>query len=121
MSYLALYRRYRPARFDELIGQEHIVQTLVSQMESGRIGHAYLFTGTRGTGKTTAAKIFAKAQNEKKYWRKLIMLIFPCLLWIGIALGAPTWYYVLICIGLMWKLWLFNCELNTIANNDGEE
>lgn len=49
------------------------------------------------------------------------MLIFPCLLWIGIALGAPTWYYVLICVGLMWKLWLFNCELNSIANNDGEE
>ncbi len=63
MSYLALYRRYRPSTFENLIGQEHIVKTLVNQIESGRLGHAYLFTGTRGTGKTSAAKIFAKAIN----------------------------------------------------------
>lgn len=63
MAYIALYRRYRPNSFDELIGQEHIVKTLVNQIESGRLGHAYLFTGTRGTGKTSAAKIFAKAIN----------------------------------------------------------
>lgn len=63
MSYLALYRKYRPDTFDKIIGQEHIVKTLVNQIESGRLGHAYLFTGTRGTGKTTVAKIFARAIN----------------------------------------------------------
>ena len=63
MAYLALYRKYRPTTFDNLIGQDHIVKTLTNQIESGRLGHAYLFTGTRGTGKTSAAKIFAKAIN----------------------------------------------------------
>ncbi|MBE5741785.1 MAG: DNA polymerase III subunit gamma/tau [Clostridiales bacterium] len=63
MAYLALYRRFRPNGFDGLIGQEHIVRTLANQINTGRIGHAYLFCGTRGTGKTSAAKIFAKAIN----------------------------------------------------------
>lgn len=63
MEYLALYRRYRPVDFENLIGQDHIVKTLTNQIVSGRLGHAYLFTGTRGTGKTSAAKIFAKAVN----------------------------------------------------------
>ena len=63
MAYLALYRKYRPTNFEGLIGQEHIVKTLVNQLTGGRLGHAYLFTGTRGTGKTSAAKIFAKAIN----------------------------------------------------------
>ena len=63
MAYLALYRRFRPVGFKGLIGQEHIVRTLSNQIASGRIGHAYLFCGTRGTGKTSAAKIFARAIN----------------------------------------------------------
>ena len=65
MSFLALYRRYRPTTFDKVIGQDHIVQTLINQIKTDRIGHAYLFTGSRGTGKTSTAKIFAKAINCK--------------------------------------------------------
>lgn len=63
MSYTALYRKWRPSSFDEVKGQDHIVKTLKNQITSGRIGHAYLFCGTRGTGKTSIAKIFAKAVN----------------------------------------------------------
>lgn len=63
MSYTALYRKWRPASFDEVKGQDHIVKTLKNQITSGRVGHAYLFCGTRGTGKTSIAKIFAKAVN----------------------------------------------------------
>lgn len=63
MSYLALYRKYRPHIFDDVIGQDHIVRTLQNQIKTGRISHAYLFTGSRGTGKTTIAKIFARAVN----------------------------------------------------------
>ena len=61
--YQALYRKWRPRTFDEVVGQGHITETLKRQVESGRLSHAYLFTGTRGTGKTSCAKILARAVN----------------------------------------------------------
>ncbi len=64
-SYQVIARRYRPKQFSELVGQEHIVKTLTNAITSGRIGHAYLFVGPRGTGKTTVARLFAKALNAK--------------------------------------------------------
>ena len=63
MAYTAFYRKWRPTRFEDMRGQETVVRTLKNQLKTGRIGHAYLFAGTRGTGKTTAAKIFARAVN----------------------------------------------------------
>ena len=63
MSYTALYRKFRPDTFDEVKGQDHIVTTLKNQIKADRLGHAYLFCGTRGTGKTSVAKLFAKAVN----------------------------------------------------------
>ena len=63
MSYTALYRKWRPTGFKDVKGQDHIVRTLKNQITSNRIGHAYLFCGTRGTGKTSIAKIFARAVN----------------------------------------------------------
>lgn len=63
MAYVSLYRRYRPGEFASMIGQQHIIRTLRNQIMTGAISHAYLFTGSRGTGKTTTAKIFARAIN----------------------------------------------------------
>ena len=63
MSYMALYRKFRPQEFADVKGQDHIVTTLKNEIVSDRTSHAYLFTGTRGTGKTTMAKIFARAVN----------------------------------------------------------
>ena len=63
MAYVALYRKFRPKTFDEVVGQEHIVQTLKNQIQNNRVGHAYLFSGGRGSGKTSTAKILARAVN----------------------------------------------------------
>src|SRR3989338_7786309 len=60
---IVLYRKYRPQSFSEIIGQEHIVKTLTNAIKAGNISHAYLFSGPRGSGKTTIARIFAKAIN----------------------------------------------------------
>ena len=61
--YQALYRKWRPRTFDDVVGQSHITDTLKQQVAGGRLSHAYLFTGTRGTGKTTCAKILSRAVN----------------------------------------------------------
>ena len=63
MSYVAMYRKFRPVKFSEIVGQEHITRTLRNQIVANRVGHAYLLTGGRGTGKTSAAKILARAIN----------------------------------------------------------
>ena len=63
MAHQALYRKYRPLNFDDVVEQAHVVNTLRNIVLSGKIAHAYLFSGTRGTGKTTMAKIFARAAN----------------------------------------------------------
>src|SRR5699024_6912964 len=66
MSYQALYRTYRPRTFEDVVGQSHITQTLQNAISTGKFSHAYLFSGPRGTGKTSAAKIFAQTINCEK-------------------------------------------------------
>ncbi|MGN1077376.1 MAG: AAA family ATPase, partial [Candidatus Gallimonas sp.] len=63
MSHLSLYRKFRPVAFEEIVRQEHVVRILKNQISGGAVGHAYLFCGPRGTGKTTVARIFARAVN----------------------------------------------------------
>ncbi len=74
--YQALYRKWRPQTFDQVVGQKHITETLKNQVKTGRLSHAYLFIGTRGTGKTTCARILAKrgelrASGERQPLRSL--------------------------------------------------
>ena len=63
MSYLVLARKYRPQSFEDLVGQDHVARTLANAIASGRIAHAFLFTGVRGVGKTTSARLLAKCLN----------------------------------------------------------
>ena len=66
MSYVVLARKWRPRYFSEVVGQEHVARTLINSIEQDRVAHAYLFTGARGVGKTSTARILAKALNCKK-------------------------------------------------------
>src|SRR5215217_9275156 len=66
MAYVSLYRKYRPQTFHDIVGQDHVTGTLVNAIQTGQVHHAFLFCGTRGTGKTSTARILAKALNCRK-------------------------------------------------------
>src|SRR6266545_518485 len=87
MSYTVLARRYRSCTFDEVVGQEHVAQTLKKAIESERIAHAYLFCGTRGVGKTSMARIMAKALNCQKSDKATTQPCGKCTSCIAIARG----------------------------------
>ena len=78
MSYMVLARKWRPRRFQELVGQQHVVKALVNSLAAERLHHAYLFAGTRGVGKTTLARILAKALNCADELLKATWSPFPC-------------------------------------------
>src|SRR5882724_5267968 len=87
MAYTVLARRYRSSTFDDLVGQDHIAHTLKKAIETGRIAHAYLFCGTRGVGKTSLARIMAKALNCEKSDKPTTQLCGKCGSCLGIARG----------------------------------
>ena len=99
MGYQALYRRYRPARFEDFVGQEAVIKTLRSQIMSGRIAHADLFCGTRGTGKTSTAKVFARtaipaaSAPPARRWRRKTASIF----WKSTRPATTAWMRSAIC------------------------
>ena len=80
MAYKALYRTYRPSNFDEVAGQEHIVKTLKNALSTNKLAHAYLFAGPRSTGKTTMAKILAKALNCDEGLATFVMNALPLMM-----------------------------------------
>src|SRR5574340_972028 len=84
-QYVVVARRYRPQTFDELIGQQHVAKALSNAIDTNRVGHAYLFTGARGVGKTSAARILAKALNCERGPSPV-----PCWRSMGRATAAST-------------------------------